>query len=210
MGTAGLGLASIGVTPALLLALSASYKVADGITKCTRLEEVLKLLLVDKFKDLRIEAFPLLPTKVAHESEYVDLYIRFPERTQIFITLRSEEGRSVIYNEAKEKLQVKKGKKRGIANMRPCPLTILNKGKNWLNRNRKTFGLSSRQVTKVPTIRLLVLWGDTALLEHRNELYTSVGNNKYLAVQKDGATTFVVKKEDMIAFIEDWLSTCHK
>lgn len=193
-------------TPGALL-FGVTFSAANVISKCTRILAIFEMLL-EEFRDDGIIGFPALMIKDAAEHEHIDLYVRFPKRTQLFINIRSEEGRSVVYNEAKEKLQVKKGKKKGMADMRPCPLTILNKGKNWLNKNRQTFGLTSRQVTKVPTIRVLVLWGNTQLMQHRDELYSEINGNKYLSVQKDRATTFVVKQENLATFIRDWLSQC--
>ena len=200
-----LGLLLLGSIPGLLL-LGGSYGAVNGVSKCVRLEKALKRLWVDEFKKLGIEAFPLLMMREDVDHEHIDLYVRFPETTQMFIVIRSEEGRSVIYNEAKEKFQARKPRGKGLVSIRPCPLTILNKGKGWLNRNRKTFGLSSRQATKIPTVRVLVIWGNTQIAPHREELYAQVGSNQYLSVKKDGATTFVVKQEELTIFVRDWLS----
>lgn len=202
-GTLGLLLAG---TVAGLVLLGASFGAANGTSKCVRLEKALKQLLVEEFRQLGIEAFPLLLMREATDHEHIDLYVRFPGLTQIFIAIRSEEGRTVVYNEAKEKFQARKPGKRGLNNLRPCPLTILNKGKSWLSRNRQAFGLSSRQATKTPTVRVLVIWGKTQIAKHRDELYAQVGNSKYLSVKKDGATTFVIYQEDLVKFMKDWLS----
>ena len=204
-----LGLALLSVVPGLLL-LGFSYSSASAIAKCARLEKALEQLLIGEFRALGMQAFPLLMMKETVEHEHIDLYVRFPGKTQIFMALRSEEGRSIIYNESKEKFQARKPNGKGLVNLRPCPLDILNRGKNWLNRNRQAFGLSSRQVTKIPTVRVLVAWGNTQIATHRDELYATVGSNTYLSVQKDRATTFVIKQEELAIFVRDWLSHIHK
>lgn len=204
-----LGLALLSVVPGLLL-LGFSYSSASAIAKCARLEKAFKQLLISEFRALEVQVFPLLMMKETAEHEHMDLYVRFPGKTQIFMALRSEEGRSIIYNESKEKFQARKPNGKGLVNLRPCPLDILNRGKNWLNRNRQAFGLSSRQVTKIPTVRVLVAWGNTQIATHRDELYATVGSNTYLSVQKDRATTFVIKQEELAIFVRDWLSHIHK
>jgi len=209
VSSGALGLALLSVVPGLLL-LGFSYSSANAVAKCARLEKAIKQLLVDEFTDLGMQAFPLLMMRETAEHEHIDLYVTFPGRTQIFMTLRSEEGRSLIYNEAKERFQARKPNGKGLVSLRPCPLTILNKGKSWLNKNRRAFGLSSRQVTKTPTVRVLVAWGNTQIANHRDELYAEVGSNQYLSVQKDGATTFVINQEELATFTRDWLSHIQK
>ncbi|MEM9005754.1 MAG: hypothetical protein AAGE59_19795 [Cyanobacteria bacterium P01_F01_bin.86] len=188
-----------------LLAMGGSYSAADNTAKYARLEKVLTLLL-DKFEKSHIQAFPVLTMQEQGEYEYIDLYVRFP-KGQVFIETRSLGNGAVVYNEAKETLYLKRGKK-GLSKVLPCPLSGLNESKKWLSKNRQKFGLSSRQATKDPTVKVLVMWGETQISNHRDYLYTQVGERKYLMLSKRGSTTFVVQQEELAMFISDWLSQC--
>ena len=188
-----------------LLAIGGSYSAADNTAKYARLEKVLTLLL-DKFGEFGMQAFPVLTMQEKGEYTYIDLYVRFPKE-QIFIETRSLGDGSVIYNESKETLYLKRGKK-GLSKVVPCPLSGLNESKKWLSKNRQTFGLSSRQATKDPTVKVLAICGETQISIHRDHLYTRIGERRYLMLSKRGSTTFVVQQEELAMFISDWLSQC--
>ena len=206
MTSAGaLGLTIAGCLPMALL-LGVSHASIRTTAKCARLFKVLDKLLKDEFLSGRgMEAFPILAMEETTEHSYVDLYIRFPGRTQIFIATRSAGKNTIVYHEARESLRVKRVKRSNF-DIKPCPLMGLNESKRWLEKNRQMFGLSSRQVLKTPTAKVLVVSGQTQIAPHRDELYTEIGSREYLTLFKRGTKTFVVMEDDLAEFIRDWLT----
>ncbi|MEM1307941.1 MAG: hypothetical protein AAGF98_00315 [Cyanobacteria bacterium P01_H01_bin.153] len=198
------------VNPFVIVPLLISSSAATGIAKCARVEAMLTEL-EKEFKDTDMQVFSLLgmvePGAPKREYEQVDLHLRFrdPKRTQIFITVRSMGKNSVVYSEGKESLLIKR-KNRDRTVVTPCPLIGLNENREWLTRNRKELGLSSRDVTKAATAKVLVLWNETKLAKHRDELYSEIGNGRYLTLFKRGVKTFVVEQERLATFVRDWLT----
>lgn len=199
-GVIGFGLASYLLG---LLLLTGSYSVAGKTAKSARIAIMLELL-INEFEPIGMQAFPLVTTRDNTGHNYIDLYVRFP-KGQLFIETRSVGNGALIYNEAKETLYLKR-KKKGLSEIRPCPLLGLNDSKKWLAKNRHRFHLTSRQATKTPTVKVLVAWGETKISAHREQLYTKIGERKYLTLSKRSATTFVVTYEELATFIRDWLS----
>ena len=66
--------------------------------------------------------------------------------------------------------------------------------------------MSSREAQKTPTAKVVVLWPPTkAVDDHKEHLYTEVGNMKILALKRKG-TAFVIEKEEVIEFVTAWLA----
>ena len=191
-----------------LLLLGPALDAINTLNKYVRIEKVSELLL-QEFNGLDIQVFPALEMMADGDFQrkynQVDLYVRFPKKTQIFITIRSMGKNTVVYSEAKESLLIKRS--RGRTNeVQPCPLVGLNENKQWLVKNRKAFDLSSNQVLKTATAKILVIWNETKLADHRQELYSHIGQEKYLTLFKGGTKTFVVEKERLANFVRDWLT----
>lgn len=198
----------LGTLPGLFL-LTVTHHAATAVTKLSRIL-INGRKLLKAFGATDIQLFPAVITgeEVAHER--IDLYVRFPGQAQFFILFRSMGNHEIIYNEAKETLQIKK-KRKGMALVRPCPLADLSRGQRWLiTKNRQLFGLSSRQAGKTSTARVLVICGSTKISsKHRDELYRQVGNNRYLALSKRGVA-FVVMEDELATFVGDWLTHSKK
>lgn len=191
-------------TPYGGLLFTITYHAATAITKLSRILINGKKLL-EEFRGTDIQIFPAVITGEEVEHHRIDLYVRFPGHAQFFILFRSMGNHQIVYNETRESLQIRK-KRKGASNVSPCPLLDLSKGQRWLvAKNRQMFGLSSRQASKTPTARVLVICGDTKISsKNRDELYTTIGRNRYLALRKRG-TTFVVMENDLANFVQDWL-----
>lgn len=206
-GATALALGSI-VAPTGLLLLGSTFDAVTVLNKYARIEKVIELLL-QEFGELDVQVFPALETLTDEGSQkgygQIDLYIRFPKKTQIFITIRSMGENTVVYNEAKGSLLIKRSRGR-TSEVQPCPMTGLNENKQWLVRNRKAFDLSSNQVLKTVTAKVLVIWKNTKLADHREELYSNIGKEKYLTLFKEGTKTFVVEQERLANFVRDWLA----
>lgn len=194
-------------TPIGLSMLAISRHAATVITKLVRILNNGKQIY-ERFKGRSIKIYPSVVTGIQAVHDRIDLYIRFPEeKAQFFVEFRSMGSNSVYYSETKGDLRIRK-KKGGTAEIRPCPLSSLSRNQRWLidAENRKLFGLSSKQASKSSTARILAICGNTEISPNqKEELYATIGQNRYLAVQKRG-TTFVVKEDKLADFIEDWLS----
>ena len=189
------------VNPVGWAAFAMAYKPLVVIEKLARLEKVIPLLL-QEFKSEGIQVFPF----PGGENNHIDLFIRFPRITHLFISIRSLGDREVVYNERRESLQIRKNNKNGLTTWKPCPLLELAAYEKWLNKNRDQFLMSSREATKTPTAKVLVLWPPTKAAPNLNEhLYSEVGSMRILALRRKG-TIFVISKEEMTEFVRAWLA----
>jgi hypothetical protein len=192
-------------SPGLLL-FALAYPPLVRVEKIVRLEKVVSLLL-ETFEDQGIQVFPVQGLAEAQGVELknpIDLFIRFPRKTHIFLSIRSKGDSEIVYNESKEVLQVKK-KRGGLSIWNPCPLVELGDYKVWLDKNRALFGLNSREAQKTPTARVLVLWHPTRPKDHNPHLYSELGDIKILALRRKG-TAFVIQEEEILNFVRAWLS----
>jgi len=179
-----------------------AYKPLVVTQKLARLEK-LGTLLFDEFKSLDVQVFPVIPVE---DNNPIDLFIRFPRTTHLFISIRSIGDREVVYNEAREALQLRKKDKNGLTTWKPCPLLELADYEKWLNKNRDLFAMSSREATKTPTAKVLALWPPTRAASNLNEhLYSSVGSMRILALRRKG-TMFVIQEGEVIEFVRAWLA----
>lgn len=191
-----------GIHPLGWLLFGLAYKPLVVTQKLARLEK-LGTLLFDEFKSLDVQVFPVIPVE---DNNPIDLFIRFPRTTHLFISIRSKGEREIVYNEAREVLQVKRKDKNGLKLWQPCPLVELADYEKWLNKNRDKFLMSSREAQKTPTAKVLVLWPPTkAANTHNEHLYSEVGSMKILALRRKG-TAFVIQEEEVTEFVRAWLA----
>lgn len=199
----GAALATGGIVhPAGWVLFGLAYKPLVATQKLARLEKLTAVLL-DEFNSVGIQIFPVLKLE---DKNPIDLFIRFPQRTHLFISIRSRGDSEVVYNETKEILQVKKKNKSGLTTWKPCPLVELSDYERWLTKNRALFGMSSKEVTKTPTVKVLVLWRPTkAAQDHNPHLYSDMGSMRLLALRRKG-TAFVIQQEEVTEFVKAWLA----
>jgi hypothetical protein len=189
----------------LLFALA--YPPLVRVEKIVRLEKVATLLL-ENFVDQGVQVFPVQGLEEAQGVKIqnpIDLFIRFPGKTHIFLSIRSKGDSEIVYNEAREDLQIKRRNRGGLVTWKPCPLVELADYERWLNRNRNLFGMTSREATKTPTAKVLVLWHPTTADDHKPHLYSELGDIKILALRRKG-TAFVIQEEEILNFVRAWLS----
>lgn len=195
-----------------LLLLGPTLNAVTILNKYARIEKVIELFQ-SEFGESEIQILSDLEMEGGddpdREYDRIDLYIRFPKKTQIFITVRSMGKNTVAYNEVSETLLIKRSRGR-TSEVQPCPILGLNQNKQWLTKNRKAFDLSSNAVFKTATAKVLVIWNETKLANHRQELYSDIGKGKYLTLFKEGTKTFVVEQERLADFVRDWLTHLEK
>lgn len=203
LAASGAALATGGIVhPAGWLLFGLAYKPLVRVQKLARLEKLTALLL-DEFKSEDIQVFPVIQIE---DKNPIDLFLRFPRKTHLFISIRSKGDSEIVYNEAREVLQVKRKNKTGLTTWEPCPLVELADYKSWLDKNRNLFGMSSKEAQKTPTARVLVLWPPTkAAGDHKDHLYSEIGSIKLLALRRKG-TAFVITEEEVTEFVRAWLA----
>ncbi len=203
LAAGGAALATCGMVHPLGWVLFAlAYKPLVRVEKLARLERLTALLL-DEFKSEGIQIFPVLQIE---DKNPIDLFLRFPKRTHLFISIRSKGDSEIVYNEKREVLQVKRKNKSGLRTWEPCPLVELADYKSWFDKNRNLFGMSSREAQKTPTAKVLVLWPPTKAVEdHNDHLYSEIGSIRLLALRRKG-TAFVIQQEEITEFVRAWLA----
>jgi hypothetical protein len=190
------------VHPAGWLLFAMAYKPLVRVQKLARLEK-LTVLLLDEFRSERIQVFPVLKPE---DKNPIDLFVRFERKIHLFISIRSIGDKEIVYNEAREVLQIKRKDKHGLKVWNPCPLLELADYEKWLSKNRDLFGMSSREATKTPSAKVLVLWPPTkAASDHNSHLYSEVGSMKILALRRKG-TAFVIQQEEVTEFVKATLA----
>lgn len=158
-------------------------------------------VLLERFESEEIQIYQ----RISIEGENpIDLFIRFPKKTHLFISLRSKGDTKIVYNEATEEVSVKKKNGR-TTRWEPNPLVELSDQERWLTKNRDLFGMTSREASKTPTAKVLVVCSPTKIDEHREELYSEISTFKTLALRRKG-TAFVIQEEELLDFLAAWLA----
>ncbi|MBW4565805.1 MAG: hypothetical protein KME32_32925 [Mojavia pulchra JT2-VF2] len=203
LAASGAALATGGIVhPLGWLLFGLAYKPLVATQKLARLEKLTASLL-DEFKSEGIQVFPVLKVE---DKNPIDLFVRFERKVHLFISIRSIGDKEIVYNEAREVLQIKRKDKHGLKVWNPCPLLELADYEKWLSKNRDLFGMSSREATKTPSAKVLVLWPPTkAADDHNSHLYSEVGSMRILALRRKG-TAFVIQQEEVTEFIKAWLA----
>jgi hypothetical protein len=203
LAAGGAALATGGIVhPFGWLLFGLAYKPLVVTQKLARLEKLTALLL-DEFKSEGIQVFPVLKIE---DKNPIDLFVRFERKIHLFISIRSIGDKEIVYNEAREVLQVKRKDKHGLKVWNPCPLLELADYEKWLSKNRDLFAMSSREATKTPSAKVLVLWPPTkAAIDHNSHLYSEVGSMKILALRRKG-TAFIIQQEEVIEFVKATLA----
>jgi hypothetical protein len=177
-----------------------AYKPLIRLGKLARILKVMRVLL-EEFQDEGILVFPCLQVP---EHEPLDLFVIFPEKIHLLISLRSKGDCKIVFNEGREILYTKHEKK-GLRRWLPCPLVELSDYHSWLGKNRRTFGISANAIRKYPVIKLMVLWKPTRLEHHREHLYNKMDQMSVLALSRKG-TALVIDEEDVLSFVRATLA----
>jgi hypothetical protein len=202
-GAAGIA-TSLTVNPIGLLFFALAYPPTIRVEKLTRIITVMEALLTEfEASDVRI-----FPTVAQPEGNPIDLFVQFPKKAHIIISIRSKGNGEVIYNEEKEALYLRRDEK-GTRLWRPCPLVELGDYAMWLNKNRTIFGMSSREIRNLPLAKVLVLWNPTRPNRHRQHLYSTVGSVELLAIKRKGVA-FLITKEEVTDFTKAYLASYEK
>lgn len=188
--------------PAGWLIFGLAYKPLVVTQKLVRLERI-GTSIFHEFEKEGVLVYPTLPVE---NNNPIDLFVRFPQTTHLLISIRSKGDREIVYNEAREVLQVKRKDNNGLKIWKPCPLVELADYEKWLNKNRDKFLMTSREATKTPTAKVLVLCPPTkASPNHKEHLYTEIGDMRVLVLRRKGSA-FVIPDLEVNNFVRAWLS----
>ena len=158
------------------------------------------------FREFEKEGVKVYPTVPVENNNPIDLFVRFPQTTHLFISIRSKGDREIVYNEAREVLQVKRKDNNGLKIWKPCPLVELADYEKWLTKNRDKFLMTSREAQKTPTAKVLLLCPPTkASPNHKEHLYTEIGDMRVLVLRRKGSA-FVITESEVNSFVRAWLS----
>lgn len=171
----------------------------------TRLEKVARLIILittilTEFEGCGVETLPLITVP---EYQPIDLFVRFPGKEFFLFAIRSHGKSVIVYNEAKQCLYQKRSP-RGISRWKPDPLIDLSEQTYWLRKQRRELFGSSRGVRK-PVAKVLILWGQTQLDQHREHLYATIGGKKFLFIPREGGACYVIHQSQVIDFMKAWL-----
>jgi hypothetical protein len=188
------------VNSAGFLILAAAYRPLIRLEKVARLIKVMNILL-EHFESQGVQIFPSLQVP---DNQPLDLFVRFPQKAHLLISIRSKGDAEIVFKEENETLYVKR-KGKGSRYWKPCPLVELGNYTNWLNKNRQLFGISAKEVRNTPLAKVLALWHPTKIDEHNEHLYSTISEIKLLVLRRKG-TSFVIQEEDVINFIKAYLA----
>jgi len=197
IGGAALGLP---FSPITLGALAPMAFLLNRTQKFNRVARTTKALL-DAFGDSVV----ITPRIDVPEARPIDLFVRFPGRVLLLISIRSKGKSRIIYNEQTETLCFRfKRPRAGLQKWQPDPLTELSEYQRWLMKNRRLLGLSSREVSK-PLAKVLMLAGETSLDDHQEHLYSMMDGQRVLWIRKKG-TAAVITEEQIVSFTKAYLA----
>jgi hypothetical protein len=180
------------------------YPANIRIEKLTRIIDVMEALLTE-FEALGIRIFP---TITQPEGNPIDLFVQFPQKAHLLISIRSKGKGQVVYQPERKMLYFKRSDK-GTRIWLPCPLTELGRYTMWMNKNRLMFGMSSREIRNLPLAKVLLLWEPTSLNRHRQHLDSTVGSVERFAITGKGVA-FLIMKEEVTDFIKAYLASYEK
>lgn len=183
-----------------LLGLLLAWKPMTRLQKVTRLIALIKGIL-EEFEDLGVETLPLIQVP---DVRPIDLFVRFPGKEFILFSIRSFGDATIVYNESKQTLYYKRGRK-GSNKWKPDPLMELSEQAYWLKKNRRELFGSSKGARK-PMPKVLVVWGNTKVDQHQDHLYSSLGNQKFLFLPREGGACYVIHQTQVIDFIRAHLA----
>lgn len=135
----------------------------------------------------------------------IDLFLRFPDKEFILIQIRSLGNSKVFFNEKKEALQFRR-RGGGLKTWKPDPLGELIEQERWLRKHRPDLLGGSSRDKRRPISKLLVLSNITTLDDHSEQLYNTIGEQKYLTIRKTG-TVSIVTKDQVLNFVGDYLQS---
>ncbi|BAU16005.1 unknown protein (plasmid) [Leptolyngbya sp. NIES-3755] len=173
-----------------------------------RLEKVSRLIrliteILEAFEEMRVEMLPLLKVP---KCEPIDLFVRFPGKEFLLFSVRSYGDSAVVYHETKQALYHKRVKRQGLSRCKPDPLIELTEQEFWLRKNRKDLFGGSAKGSRRPMAKVVVIWKPSRLFEHREHLYSTLSDQRFVFIRKEGGAYYLIYRDQVIDFIRAYLA----
>ncbi|EAW35981.1 hypothetical protein [Lyngbya sp. PCC 8106] len=168
-----------------------------------KLAQVINVMeaIVDAFEYQGVEVFPFVEIE---NSEPIDLFVRFPQKVFLLISIETRNNVAVKLNEMRNALSVRRKKGKGLKIWEPDPIDRLCQSHIWLKKNRRDlFGGSSKDARK-PLIRVLLLSGETHIAPHEKHLFWRE-SEKFIQVRTTGNAVLSLQN-DIVELIDLFLS----
>ena len=190
------GLWLIGLVPlALILEKVGSVSVERKSEAEQRISDAIK----ERFPDAKIT--PQVP--IEGISRYLDLFVELPEKRFFMISIRAPGKGTIFYNEERELICLRRGRKSGNTYYdRPDLISEAKEHEQWIRKNRRDlFGGSSRD-SKRPALRLLVIAEPTQIRPMPEHLYDCMGDNLEIPhIRNSKGSTYILLEERLCDFL---------
>lgn len=190
------GLWLIGLVP---LALILEKVGAINVTRKSEAEQRIANAITDRFPGAKIT--PQVP--VEGTSRYLDLFVELPEKRFFMISIRAPGKGTIFYNEERELICLRRGRKSGNTYYdRPDLISEAKEHEQWIRKNRRDlFGGSSRD-SKRPALRLLVIAEPTQIRPMPEHLYDVMSNNlKIPHIRNSKGSIYILLEEQLCDFL---------
>jgi hypothetical protein len=161
-------------------------------------EQRIALAIRRRFPGVKIT--PQVP--IEGTSRYLDLFVELPEQRFFLILIRAPEKGVIFYNEEREVICLRRGRKLGITYYdRPDLISEAKEYEHWIRKNRRDlFGGTSRGA-KRPALRLLVIAQPTQIRPMPEHLYDTVNNLKVPFIRNSKGSTYLLLEEQLCKFL---------
>lgn len=174
------------------------YSFLCRITKLANIQRVVSNILEELKHEENLKTYGLIEIE-DHES--LDLFVTIDKKANFFISVQSKGKSNLLYDEEKDSFFGKrKGKSRQKWKFNPS--LEMEACARWIHKNRQLFNLSSRQSSKVPHARIVVICKPTGIAKHQDHHYSTMNGEKILTVNK----TFFVGEEDVAKLMKAFLA----
>lgn len=207
LGSIGLSLlATPALTASLIPAAFSIFSCGTIRLKLSRIQKLAQIIgvmeeILDAYEHEGVEVFPFIEIE---ERQPIDLFVRFPQKVFLIISVTTRNRVSIKFNEARKMLFVRRPNKKGLSKWgKDDPLQELSISHAWLRKNRRDlFGGSSRDARK-PLVRVLVLTGETKVDKHEEHLFYS-GDARFIRVSTPNSGV-MLEKVNLVDFIDLFL-----
>jgi hypothetical protein len=178
---------------------TAKKRITEGITRVTRLTNVIELLLTS-FGDNGLK----LTIEIKTEFGIIDLFVKMADGRNFALMLRSNGGNYIMWEENRKQFYIRHTGIRGLKYWGTTTqiLETFDKQTAWLQKIKSPIIGSTAAQRKKPITRAIVLTGETELdkLHHDPQARVNFGQTKVVKIDT-GYTTYLLQSADLIKFL---------
>ncbi len=159
-------------------------------------EERMVAAIQEAFKD--VQTYHRVQIGERHD---LDIFVRFPDKTMFAISVKNWGKGKIVFHEQRNLLCLRQANRSLRYLDAPEPLTELIEHELWLRKNNRTvFGGSSRD-SRRPVKKVLAFAPPTIIQGHRENLYATIGDQKFVCVERGKSSIFIISEDKLIDFI---------